>query len=86
MLTQAFRGVQNFPSRPVPSQGILGREIFVPKIFGTGQNFSSGRDGTWDGVVPILSRPEYKYMCIYIIFLEKCMCYIYHVWVYMTFF
>ena len=82
------RSVQQFL---VPSRGILGREIFVPKIFGTGQigtgqNFSSGRDETWDGVVPILSRPEYKYMCIYIIFLEKCMCNIYHVWVYMTFF
>ena len=84
---------KNFPSRPVPpvpsrlvpSQGISGREIFVPKSFGTGQigmgqNSSSGRDGTRDEVVPILSRPEYINMCFYIISLKKSMCTCKYTW------
>ena len=69
-----FRGVQIFPPRPSRP---------VRRHFGTG-NFRPEKFR--DGVLPIPSRPEYKYMCIYIIFLEKCMCFIYHVWVCMTFF
>ena len=55
--------VTSHPGHPVPSRGLSGREFSVPKFFGTRQNrdgtkMSSGQDGTWDGVVPCLSRPE----------------------------
>ena len=66
------RGVQAVPSRsvprrPVPSRGDLGREIPVPKFFGTGKNrdgtkWTSGRDRDRDRVVPSRSRPEYIYL------------------------